>query len=107
MTNRSPIRLQHTEDELRAALATANNEAHKNRIKAIIHIATGATHKTACEHLMVNKNTMTTWVDAYNQGGTEALDLSKGGRPKGDRKWDQTIFKDLTQEIDKGGRSVT
>lgn len=103
MTNQSPIRLKHTEDELRAALAHANNEAHRTRIKAIMHIAGGATHAQACDRLVVNKNTMTAWVDAYNQDGIEGLDLSKGGRPKGNHKWEQSLFDALVKEIDKGG----
>jgi len=104
MKNRSPIRLQHTEEELRHSLACAKDEAHKTRIKAIIHIANGASHEEVAQRLMVNKNSITAWVAAYNEGGTDALDLSKGGRPKGNHKWDQSIFDDLVKEIDKGGR---
>ncbi|MBP9760607.1 MAG: helix-turn-helix domain-containing protein, partial [Candidatus Pacebacteria bacterium] len=104
MTNHSPLRLQHTEDELRQALARTKDERHKTRIRAIIHIAKGATHRQVTEHFMVNKNTVTGWVSAYNEGGISALDMSKGGRPKGNHKWDQSIFDELAREIDKGGR---
>ncbi len=86
------------------ALAHAKDEAHKTRIKAIIHIANGVAHKEVARLLMVNKNTLTAWVAVYNEGGADALDLSKGGRPKGNQRWDQTIFDDLVKEIDKGGR---
>lgn len=104
MTTRSPIQLRHTEKELREALAHANNEAHKTRIRAIIHIARGEAHKDVAHHFMINKNTVTAWVAVYNEGGIPALDLSKGGRPKGNHKWDQSMFDDLVKEIDKGGR---
>jgi len=102
MSNHSPLKLKHTLDELRIAHTKVKDEAHKYRIKAIIHVAGGATHEETAEHLMVNKNTITTWVAAYNKGGIEALALSKGGRPKGNQKWDQKIFDRLVQEVDKG-----
>lgn len=52
---------------------------------------------------MISPTTLISWVVAYNNGGTDALKMSKGGRPEGNPKWDADIFHTLAQEVDKGG----
>jgi len=53
--------------------------------------------------LTVDAKSVTTWLARYNKGGTSALVSNKGGRPKGNPKWDASLFTDLARAIDKGG----
>ena len=55
------------------------------------------------QQLTVDLKSVTTWVQKYNKGGSEALVTNKGGRPEGNPKWDDSIFTNLAKEIDKGG----
>ncbi len=103
---KAPVLLsrQDTVIQLRTALARAKDEQHKTRIRAIINIKEGATNAEAARRFVVESDSIRSWIQVYNKGGTDALNLSKGGRPKGNQKWDQTLFEDLAKEIDKGGR---
>ncbi len=103
---RAPVLLSRKETvtALRLALARAKDERHKTRIRAIINIKEGATNAETARRFVVEPDSIRSWVKTYNNGGIEALNLSKGGRQKGTQKWDQTIFDNLVKEIDKGGR---
>jgi transposase len=52
---------------------------------------------------VISPTTLISWIVAYNNGGTDALKMSKGGRPEGNPKWNTSIFTDLAHKIDKGG----
>lgn len=104
MPNRIPLRPRTSVKKLRQALARSDDEGQKTRIRAIINIKEGATHTEIVQRFCVHKETVTRWVKVYNDGGIPALNMSKGGRPKGNHKWDEKLFTDLTKEIDKGGR---
>ena len=94
----------HDDDaSLRAALKQATDHAHKTRIRAIINIKAGISRFEVAEHFAVDRDTVTNWIHAYNDGGTAALHMSKGGRPADTPVWDNDIFTDLAKEIDKGG----
>ena len=103
---KAPVLLsrQETVTQLRHSLARARDERHKTRIRAIINIKEGATNMETARRFVVESDSIRSWIKAYNEGGTDALDLSKGGRPKGNHKWDQSVFDDLVKEIDKGGQ---
>ncbi len=55
------------------------------------------------QSLVVSRTSVIAWLALYNQGGTEALKLGKGGRPEGNPVWDDAPFQKLAKEIDKGG----
>jgi transposase len=92
-----------TAAELRAKLRTAHDEAFKNRVKAILLALEGKKRYEIVDQLAVDASRVTAWVQRYNNGGTDALIFSKGGRPLGNPKWSDDIFSTLAKEIDKGG----
>ena len=89
-------------DDLRRVVKTVDDEAQKTRIRSIIELREGATRREAAKRTVVDSDTITNWIKAYNRGGVAALKMSRGGRPKGNPKWDPTIFEALAREIDKG-----
>ena len=88
---------------LRQKIKKFDNEAQKTRIRAIISLKEGATRVKVAKEFVVDTDSITSWVKAYNKGGVTALNMSRGGRPKGNPKWDTGIFDILAKEIDKGG----
>ena len=89
---------------LRCAVAASADEAQKTRLRGIIRIKEGASRASVARDFVVDSDTVTNWIKAYNKGGMRALLMGKGGRPEGNPKWDTTIWGALTKEIDKGGR---
>lgn len=92
-----------TVESLKIKLRDYPDEAYKTRVKAIILAKKGKKRFEIVEQLLVDAKSVTTWLAKYNEGGTTALVSNKGGRPEGNPKWDDDIFKDLAKEIDKGG----
>jgi len=90
--------------ELRRKIKASGDEAQKARIRAIINIKEGATRVEVARRFVVDTDSVTAWVKAYNKGGVAALAMSKGGRPEGNPRWDAKIFDSLVKEIDRGGR---
>src|SRR5512134_3625313 len=75
-------------DELRRVVRTSDDEAQKTRIRAIIVLREGAPRREVARHTVVDSDTITNWIKAYNRGGVAALKMSRGGRPGGNPKWD-------------------
>lgn len=90
--------------QLRSAVLSSSDEAQKTRIRAIIRLREKATRTVVARDFVVDRDTVTNWIAAYNSGGIPALAMSKGGRPEGNPTWDTAIFDALIKEIDKGGR---
>ena len=103
MATSIPIKERDTITQLQAAIKHSFNEGQKTRMRAIIYIKKGANHTETANEFVVNKDTVTNWIQRYNQGGIEALIFSKGGRSAGNPKWDTEPFATLAKEIDKGG----
>lgn len=97
------LKVRDSVSDLKRALKESADADQKNRIKAIINIKEGSTKTATAERFVVSRTSVISWVVAYNEGGVEALKMSKGGRLEGNPKWDGSIFDDLTKEIDKGG----
>lgn len=101
-----PIML-HARDsvaELRRKIKASDDEAQKARIRAIINLKEGATRVEVAQRFVVDTDSITSWVKAYNKSGVAGLKMSRGGRPEGNPKWDTKIFDALAKEIDTGGR---
>lgn len=98
-----PIKDRDSAAQLREAIRRSNHEAHKTRIRAIVALKEGKTRTTLAKELVVSRTSLISWVVLYNEGGIDALNLSAGGRPEGNPKWDASVFEDLAAEIDKGG----
>ena len=93
-----------SERKLRRELSETTDEAQKTRIRAIISVKNKKNHTETAKQLCITRSTLLVWIRAYNEGGTKALQFSKGGRAEGRPIWDTTIFEKLSAEIDKGGR---
>lgn len=88
---------------LRKAVKKSDDEAQKNRIRAIIALKEGKTKTAVAESFAVSRTSLISWVALYNADGTEALKLGEGGRPEGNPKWDAGPFEALGKELEKGG----
>jgi transposase len=97
------VKWEETDEALRKKLRNASDEAYKTRIKAIILAKQGKKRYEIVERLVVDPGSVSSWLRKYNKGGTALLVSNKGGRPKGDLKWDASLFDGLAKEIDKGG----
>lgn len=102
----SRIKISHSDpvEELRQAVRNSKDEEQKNRIRAIIDLKEGMSGADVAKRFVVHRETIRNWILAFNEGGTDALKMSKGGRPEGRPVWDPGIFEALTKEIDKGGK---
>lgn len=85
------------------ALKKSKDAEQKTRIRALIHLKEGATKTAVAKRFAISRTSLISWVVAYNEGGTSALLMSKGGRHEGNPKWDTAIFDALAREIDRGG----
>jgi len=97
------LRAQCSVSDLKRALKESADVDQKTRIRAIINIKEGATKAATAKRFVVSRTSVISWVAAFNEGGVDALLMSKGGRPEGNPLWDASIFDDLAKEIDKGG----
>ncbi len=89
--------------KLQKAIKSSRDAGQKTRLRAIIKLKQGETRTTLSKEFVVNRSTISYWIEQYNAGGISALVFNKGGRPKGSPKWNTDIFTELSREIDKGG----
>lgn len=99
---RPPIALveHHTLGELQKFCKKSKDEAQKTRLRAIINIKKGKNRSEVIELFNINRDTITNWVNAYNEKAVEGLKTNLGGRKEGNPKWDTKIFEKLGKEID-------
>jgi len=90
----------HTLEQLQKFCKESKDEVQKTRLRAIINIMKGKTRGEIIELFGINRDTITNWVNTYNEKGVVGLKTNLGGRPEGNPKWDTTIFKELGEEID-------
>jgi len=88
---------------IKETMKKSSDQAYKTRLKAIILAKSGKQRYEIANQLLVDLKSVTVWVHRYNQKGIKTLVSNRGGRPKGNPKWDDTIFVELTTELDKGG----
>lgn len=89
---------------LERAVSTSDDEKQKTRLRAILAFKAGVKQKEVAKQFVIHRETLARWVTAYNEGGIEALKMSRGGRPEGNPKWDKKIFEALAKKIKKGGQ---
>lgn len=91
----------HTIKVLKEMIKKCADQAQKHRIRAIINIQKGKTRAEVAEILACSRDSVTNWINAYNEKGIEGLLTNLGGRKEGNPKWDTDIFISLTAEVDK------
>ena len=89
-----------TINDLKLTIKQSRDDAQKTRIRAIIRIKEGADREAIASEFVVDKGTVVNWVKAYNNGGTDSLKMSKGGRSEGNPTWDTEIFKKLLEHVE-------
>ena len=95
------LKNKHSIAELKTAIKKSNDEGQRTRLRAIIKLKKDDTRTSVAKELVIDRKTLLSWVKKYNKGGINALLVSKGGRPKGNLKWNEDIFKKLSKEIKK------
>lgn len=98
------LKNKHTIKELKNEIKKSKDEGQKTRLRAIIKLKENNTRIEIAKEFIVDRVTITYWIKTYNEKGIDGLIMSKGGRPKGNHKWDEEIFKKLTKEIKKGNQ---
>ena len=94
-------------EDLRQIIKDAEDESYKTRLRAILSIKEGMTHTDAAKLFVVSRTSIIAWVNLYNTGGAPALQMSKGGRPKGCMKWKGAIFGFFKQVCSRQARLIT
>ena len=90
-------------DELRTVLQKSRDEGQKTRIRAVIAAKVGGSRSHIAALFSICERSVTNWIKAYNESGTEALRTKVGGRPKGSARWSDDIFQRLVAAIDQEG----
>jgi len=95
------LKNKHSIAELQAVIKKSNDEGQKTRLRAIIKLKKDGTRTSVAKELVIDRKTLLSWIKKYNKGGTKELLVSKGGRPKGNLKWNKEIFKKMSKEVKK------
>jgi transposase len=98
------LKNKHSIAELKTAIKKSDDEEQKTRLRVIIKTKEGLTRTNIAKEFVIDRTAIISWIKVYNEKGIEGLIMSKGGRPKGNHKWDEEIFKKLTEEISKGNQ---
>jgi len=95
------LKERHTIKRLKEIVKKCADQAQKTRIRAIINIKKGKKRSEVAEILSCSRDSVTNWVNTYNEESIEGLKTNLGGRKEGNPKWDIGIFASLAEEIDK------
>lgn len=98
------LKERHTIKKLKEMIKKCSDEPQKTRIRAIINIKRGKKRSEVAEMLSCSRDSITNWINAYNEKGLEGLATNLGGRKEGNPKWNTEIFSSLAKEIDKQKR---
>jgi transposase len=98
------LKNKHSIAELKTAIKKSDDEEQKTRLRVIIKTKKGLTRTAIAEEFTIDRTAIISWIKKYNEKGINGLIMSKGGRPEGNHKWDEEIFKKLTKEIKKGNQ---
>ena len=99
--NKIKLENNHSIEELKNAIKKSNDEEQKTRLRVIIKTKEGLTRTDIAKDFTIDRTAIISWIKKYNKKGINGLIMSKGGRPKGNHKWEEEIFKDLCKEIKK------
>jgi transposase len=103
MAKTTQLKNKHSLKELQQSIKKSKDPDQKTRLRAIISVKNNLTRKRVSQNFSIREATLRSWIRAYNKDGIEALQMSKGGRPEGNPRWDNKVFEKLIKEIDKGG----
>jgi len=96
---RLEVRNYHTIEELRREIRNSKDGRYSLRIQCIILKKEGKSTKEIQQTLLISRDTISRWIRQYNEKGLEGL---RSKKPSGRKeKWDDSLFKELFEELDK------
>ena len=96
---RLKVKNLHTKEELRKELRNSKDGRYSLRIQCIILKKEGKKTKEIQDILLISRDTISRWIHQYNEKGLEGLKSKKADGRK--EKWDNSLFKELFEELDK------
>ena len=91
----------HTQEVLEKEIKSTRDGRYRTRVQVIVLAMQGHSSKAITAQLMIGLDTFFTWLKWYNQKGLVGLkEVSRGGRPHGNPKWDDSIFEALFAQLD-------
>jgi len=93
------VKNYHTIEELKREIRNSKDGRYSLRIQCIILRKEGKSTKEIQETLLISRDTFSRWIRRYNKEGLKGL---KNKKPRGRKnKWDNSLFKELFEELDK------
>lgn len=91
----------NTQEELEKEIKTTRDGRYRTRVQTILLVMKGNSSKTVTAQLMIGLDTFFRWLKWYNEKGLAGIrEVSLGGRPDGNPKWDDSIFEALFAKLD-------
>jgi transposase len=111
MSKKIKLIIHDTVEEWRDKIRKIRSNEYKLKMLVIEKILAdpNISGKYLQEMFLISPATMFNWIDWYNEGGLDKLKSGNGGRGskgKGNKKFEDNVFEQLTQEIDKNQNKV-
>ncbi len=95
------IENHNTLEELEQEIKTTRDGRYRLRLQTIYLVMQKLHSKEIQSQLMISNPSLFKWVKWYNERGLEGIrEVSSGGRPEGNPKWDDSIFTALFAKLD-------
>src|SRR5215213_8849976 len=106
MSQRAFPPLHETADDLQDRLQHAQDARLRSRLPLLLLIRSGQvkSRTQAAKHLVVHRNSVRNWLEAYRRGGLEELLRAGTTGPKPEQKTlPPSVFETLRERVEKGG----
>jgi transposase len=101
MAKKITIIEHNTKEELEYEIKRTRDGRYRLRMQVIILCMEGLPSHEIQSRLIISRPALFRWVKWYNEKGLERIrDVSSGGRPEGNPKWDNSIFDALFAKLD-------
>ena len=93
------VKNYHTIEELKREIRNSKDGRYSLRIQSVILRKEGKSTKEIQEALLISRDAFSRWIRRYNKEELKGLKNKKPGGRK--EKWDNSLFKELFEELDK------
>jgi len=101
MPRKITLENHHTNDELEKEIKSTRDGRYRLRVQAILLAQEGLKSHEISEQLKIATVSFFKWKRWYNEKGLVGIkEVSQGGRPEGNPKWDNAIFEALYEKLD-------
>lgn len=95
------IKKYNTLEELEHEIKITRDGRYRLRLQVVYLVMQKMHSQEIQSQLMISKPSIFKWVKLYNDKGLEGIkEISQGGRPEGNPKWDDSIFTALFAKLD-------